>query len=133
VGAAEAGGGLVSGDDFGRVLEQAGEPPAGPRPDGWDTSALLARMLEEVAALRASSAARHAAGAGRRRQALALYQQARAAAGLAPGPVPPWLGEDGPYFRFYGSTEGINHAERLPAGRQGRHHAGLRRRRDEPR
>ena len=96
----------MSSDDFARVLAEAGEDPLGPRPDGWERWESLASMLEGVAALRAESAARHAAGADRRRAARELYQQTRAAAGLAPGRVPPWLADDGPVFHFYGSPKG---------------------------
>ena len=91
--------------DFERVLAEAGEAPPGPRPDGWERWASLASMLEGVASLRAEAAARHAAGAGRRREALALYQRTRAAAGIGPGPVPLWM--EGPSFDFYGYPGGL--------------------------
>ncbi len=86
------------GEDFSRVLREAGEAQPGPRPAGWDGDALLAGMREDLAAHTAARAARWAAGAARRRAARQLYERTRQQAGSGPGLVPPWLGEDAPPF-----------------------------------
>jgi hypothetical protein len=86
----------MAADELARVLEAAGEPPAGPRPDGWEGDAMLARMRESVAVLWADRAAKHARHADQRRRAREQYQRVRQQAGGEPGPVPPWLRDEEP-------------------------------------
>ena len=80
--------------DFARVLAEAGEPPPGPRPAGWDAAAMLARMREDAAALRAGRAARHARNASHRQAGRELYEQTRQQA----APLLPWMGDEPPPF-----------------------------------
>jgi hypothetical protein len=82
--------------DLARVLAEAGEPPPGPRPPGWEGEARLARMREAVAAFDAARAARWARHADQRRAARELYEQARARAGLPPSALPSWLEDEPP-------------------------------------
>ena len=88
------------GDDFARVLAEAGEPAPEPRPPGWDGDASLARMREDLAAYTAARAARWAAGDAHRQAARELYERTRQEAGSPPVPAPPWMSDEAPPFRI---------------------------------
>jgi hypothetical protein len=93
---------MSAGDAFARVLGEAGEPAPGPRPAGWAGEAMLARLREDVAALRAARSARWALHAGERRAAREAYERACLAAGHIPaGGPPPWLRDEEPVLRIW--------------------------------
>ena len=93
---------MTAGQDFARVLAEAGEDPPGPRPAGWVGEAALATMREHLAAAIAARAARHARGAAGRQAARRAWERAHQQAGSTPGPAPAWLCDDLPDFRVIG-------------------------------